>query len=109
MSSVVDAEGTAAAVTVAPVMASAGVSLHAPILGAMQRWPDAIYDYIERLTRFDDPLLREMEARAGQINFPIVGPQIGPWLYFFARLTGARRIFELGSGFGYSTWFFASA
>jgi predicted O-methyltransferase YrrM len=75
----------------------------------MERWSDAVYDYIERLTRFNDPLLGEMEERAGQTGFPIVGPLVGPWLYFLTRITGARRVFEMGSGFGYSTYFFASA
>jgi predicted O-methyltransferase YrrM len=75
----------------------------------MDRWPQSVYDYIERLTRFDDPLLSEMEVRAARDNFPIVGPQIGPWLYQLTRISGARRVFEMGSGFGYSTWFFASA
>ena len=75
----------------------------------MQRWSDAIYDYIRDNSRFDDPLLRKMEARAQHDGFPIIGPLVGPWLYLFARLTGAKRIFELGSGFGYSTWYFASA
>jgi predicted O-methyltransferase YrrM len=75
----------------------------------MQRWPDNVYDYIERLTRFDDPLLAEMEQRATHDSFPIVGPQIGPWLYFLTRVSRAKRVFEMGSGFGYSTWFFASA
>lgn len=75
----------------------------------MERWPEPVYDYIERLTRFDDPLLAEMEERAARDGFPIVGSQIGPWLYMLTRLTGAKRVFEMGSGFGYSTWFFATA
>lgn len=75
----------------------------------MQRWPDAIYDYIVDHSRFDDPLLRQMEARARRDGFPIIGPLVGPWLYLLTRLIGAQRVFELGSGFGYSTWYFASA
>jgi caffeoyl-CoA O-methyltransferase len=75
----------------------------------MLRWPDAVYGYIEELARFDDPLLLEMESRAEKSSFPIVGPLIGPWLYLFARLTQAKHIFEMGSGFGYSTWYFAQA
>ncbi len=65
-----------------------------------------IADYIERVTRFDDPLLIEMEQRAQREQFPIIGPHVGPWLHFFTRLTGAKRVYELGSGYGYSTWFF---
>ncbi|MDB4895390.1 MAG: O-methyltransferase family 3 [Firmicutes bacterium] len=36
-------------------------------------------------------------------------PAAGRLCYMIARMTGARRIFELGSGFGYSTLWFARA
>jgi len=75
----------------------------------MERWPEAVHTYIEDLALFDDPVLRKMEARAKSDNFPIVGPAIGAWLYFFTRLIGAKRVFEMGSGFGYSTYYFAAA
>jgi len=75
----------------------------------MDRWPDAIYDYIVDHSRFDDPLLRQMEARARRDRFPIIGPLVGPWLYLLTRLLNAKRVFEMGSGFGYSTWYFATA
>jgi predicted O-methyltransferase YrrM len=50
-----------------------------------------------------------MEAYAAQHDFPIVGPACAHICYQIARLTGARRVFELGSGYGYSTAFFARA
>lgn len=75
----------------------------------IEQWPEAVYDYILGHTRMDDPLLREMEARGARDGFPIIGPLVGPWLYFMARLNRAKRIFEMGSGFGYSTWYFAKA
>lgn len=75
----------------------------------MERWPEGIWDFVVEHTRFHDPLLDEMEERAARDNFPIIGPAVGPWLYFFTRLTAATRVFELGSGFGYSTWYFARA
>lgn len=68
-----------------------------------------LFKYIEAHTRFDDPLLREMEERGKQDRFPIIGSLVGPWLYFFARLIDAKRVFEMGSGYGYSTWYFAKA
>ncbi len=70
---------------------------------------ERILDYILAQTRFDDPLLAEMEARAQAEGFPIIGPLVGPWLYTLSRLVDARRIFELGSGYGYSTWYFCKA
>lgn len=55
----------------------------------------------------DDPILGEMHRLAAERKFPIVGPQVGRLLHQLALLTGARRIFEMGSGFGYSTLWFA--
>jgi predicted O-methyltransferase YrrM len=50
-----------------------------------------------------------MEALAAERGFPIVGPQVGRVLELLARAVGARRVLELGSGFGYSAWWFARA
>lgn len=75
----------------------------------MQRWDEAVYSYIEAQTRLSDPLLTEMEARAAREGFPIIGAQVGAWLFTLARLTDARRVYELGSGYGYSTWYFCKA
>jgi predicted O-methyltransferase YrrM len=53
--------------------------------------------------------LAAMEAYASEHNFPIVGPVAGQLCYLLARLIGAQRVFELGSGYGYSTAWFARA
>lgn len=50
-----------------------------------------------------------MEAHASATHFPIIGPTAGYLCYQLARMIGARRVFELGSGFGYSTAWFARA
>ena len=50
-----------------------------------------------------------MEAYAAEHHFPIIGPAAGYHCYLTARLLGARRVFELGSGYGYSTAWFARA
>lgn len=65
--------------------------------------------YLEEIMPPRDPVLQEMEVRARQERFPIVGPAVGQLLYLLTRLSGARRIFEMGSGFGYSTAWFAMA
>lgn len=57
----------------------------------------------------DDVVLREMELAAHERKFPIVGPQVGRLLAVLARACGAKRIIELGSGFGYSAYWFARA
>lgn len=51
----------------------------------------------------------EMERHAAETDFPIIGPAAGHFCYLIARMIGARSVFELGSGFGYSTAWFARA
>jgi predicted O-methyltransferase YrrM len=53
--------------------------------------------------------MQEMESCAAQQGFPIVGPLVGRFLYQMARMIKARRVLELGSGFGYSAFWFALA
>jgi predicted O-methyltransferase YrrM len=62
-----------------------------------------------RLDRLDEPVLVEMEAEAAERGFPIVGRNVGVTLEVLARAIGARRIVELGSGFGYSGYWHARA
>ena len=62
-----------------------------------------------RLDRFDEPVLLEMEAEGKQRGFPIVGRNVGVTIEVLARAIGARRVMELGSGFGYSAYWFARA
>jgi caffeoyl-CoA O-methyltransferase len=65
--------------------------------------------YIDALVPERPPELRAMEDWAREHDFPIIGPACGQVCYQIARMIGARRIFELGSGYGYSTAFFARA
>ena len=53
--------------------------------------------------------IQDMEAYAEKNDFPIIGPACGYYCYQLARMIGARSIFELGSGYGYSTAWFAKA
>jgi caffeoyl-CoA O-methyltransferase len=62
-----------------------------------------------RLARFDEPVLVEMEAEGERRRFPIVGRNVGVTLEVLARSIGAHRVMELGSGFGYSAYWFARA
>lgn len=56
-----------------------------------------------------DSVLEEMRGYGEEIGFPIIGPEVGGWLQLLARMVDARRIFEFGSGFGYSAYWFAQA
>jgi predicted O-methyltransferase YrrM len=50
-----------------------------------------------------------MERLGAARNFPIIGPLVGNLCMVLALSVKARRVFELGSGFGYSTLWFARA
>jgi predicted O-methyltransferase YrrM len=71
--------------------------------------PDA--ETVQRLARAlapdHDEYQAEMAAYAEERGFPIVGPDAGATLSLLARLTDATRVFEFGSGFGYSAYWFA--
>lgn len=56
-----------------------------------------------------DSVIEEMDAYADDRGFPTVGPDVGGWLALLTRIIGARSIFEFGSGFGYSAYWFARA
>jgi caffeoyl-CoA O-methyltransferase len=77
------------------------------------RGGDIVFPHIERylegLETTRDSVLREMEREAAERDFPIVGPLVGRMISMLARSIGARRILELGSGYGYSAYWFARA
>jgi predicted O-methyltransferase YrrM len=69
-----------------------------------------VTEYMNRLASVDDePVLLEMEALAKEKNFPIIGRLCGETLEVLARTIGAKRIFEMGSGYGYSAYWFSRA
>jgi len=70
--------------------------------------PD-IERYLADLTPSGDKILLEMEELAKAREFPIVGPLVGRFLHQYTVLIGAENILELGSGFGYSAFWFAKA
>lgn len=71
--------------------------------------PSNLMDYIDSLVPSRSPELQAMETEADWTNFPIIGPASGYLCYQVARMISAKRVFELGSGFGYSTAWFARA
>ena len=69
-----------------------------------------IEEYLRGLLgRDDDDVLREMESLADERDFPIVGRLVGVTLELLARAIGARRVLEMGSGYGYSAYWFSRA
>ena len=69
----------------------------------------ATQDYLTSLVPPRERELQEMEAYAEKHDFPIIGPVCGYYCYQLARMIGAKSVFELGSGYGYSTAWFAKA
>jgi predicted O-methyltransferase YrrM len=65
--------------------------------------------YLDALVPTRPEEMRRMEAYARENAFPIVGPASGQFCYLVARLIKATRVFELGSGYGYSTAWFCKA
>ena len=70
---------------------------------------DDVTEYLDGLVPPRPAELRRMETIARRLDFPIIGPACGHVCYLIARLVGARKVFELGSGYGYSTAWFARA
>lgn len=71
---------------------------------------EAVNVYLRKqVDRFDEPVLVEMEALAEEKGFPIVGRLVGGCLEMLATSIGAKRVFEMGSGFGFSAYWFARA
>ncbi len=68
-----------------------------------------VQSYLESLVPERPAEMMAMEAHARATHFPIIGPTAGYLCYQLARMISARRVFELGSGFGYSTAWFARA
>jgi len=66
-------------------------------------------EYLDGLVPERPAEMQAMEAYARQARFPIIGPAAGQFCYLLARMIGARRVFEMGSGYGYSTAWFARA
>lgn len=72
-------------------------------------YPTILESYLDSLVPPRDREMQAMEQYARDVDFPIVGPASGQFCYLIARLIGAKRIFEMGSGYGYSTAWFARA
>ena len=69
----------------------------------------SINGYLQDIIPERDEVLTEMEAHARANRFPIVGPLVGRVLHQLVLLTNPTRIFEMGSGFGYSAYWMAKA
>jgi len=66
--------------------------------------------YMRQLAaRHDEPVLLEMEQLGHERNFPIIDRLVGELVEVLALSIDARRVFEMGSGYGYSAYWFSRA
>ena len=70
---------------------------------------DDVEQYLYKLLPERDTIVSEMEAHAEQYRVPIIGPAVARLLSLLAQVSGAKRIFEMGSAIGYSTVWLARA
>jgi caffeoyl-CoA O-methyltransferase len=70
---------------------------------------DDVEQYLYELLPERDAVVSEMERYAEEHRVPIIGPAVARLLALFAEVSGAKRIFEMGSAIGYSTIWLARA
>jgi len=68
-----------------------------------------VEDYLYAMLPARDEVLTEMEADAAKNDVAIVGPVVARVLYQLATISGAKKVFEMGSAIGYSTIWWARA
>lgn len=69
----------------------------------------AVEKYLYDILPARDAVLADMERAASREGIPIIGPAVGRMMYLLAQISGAKRIFEMGSAIGYSTIWWARA
>lgn len=68
-----------------------------------------VENYVYGLLPARSTVLEEMEEYAAQHDVPIIGPAVARLLALVVQISGAKRIFEMGSAIGYSTIWLAQA
>lgn len=69
----------------------------------------SVDEYLYSLLPARDAVIAEMEDYAAQRNVPIIGPAVARLIALQVMISGAERIFEMGSAIGYSTIWIARA
>jgi predicted O-methyltransferase YrrM len=70
---------------------------------------DDVEEYLYSLLPKRDAVINEIEEHAAKHRVPIIGPAVARLLTLLVQVSGARRIFEMGSAIGYSTIWLARA
>jgi predicted O-methyltransferase YrrM len=70
---------------------------------------DDVEEYLYELLPKRDAVINEIEDYAANNRVPIIGPAVARLLTLLVQVSGAKRIFEMGSAIGYSTIWLARA
>ncbi len=70
---------------------------------------DDVEEYLYELLPKRDAVIDEIEDYAAKNRVPIIGPAVARLLTLLVQISGAKRIFEMGSAIGYSTIWLARA
>jgi caffeoyl-CoA O-methyltransferase len=70
---------------------------------------DDVEEYLYKLLPERDAVVAEIEDYAVQNRVPIIGPAVARMMALLVQVSGAKRIFEMGSAIGYSTIWLARA
>jgi caffeoyl-CoA O-methyltransferase len=70
---------------------------------------DDVEQYLYKLLPERDAVVAEIEDYAAQNRVPIIGPAVARMLALLVQVSGAKRVFEMGSAIGYSTIWLARA
>ncbi len=67
------------------------------------------YHHFERYLREPGDILTDIERDNLEGGIALIGPSVGKLLYMVCKMTGARKVLELGTANGYSTIWMARA
>jgi len=70
---------------------------------------DDVEQYLYELLPERDAVVAEIEEYAAENRVPIIGPAVARLMSLLVQVSGAKRIFEMGSAIGYSTIWLARA
>src|SRR5438105_93549 len=70
---------------------------------------DDVEEYLYSLLPKRDAVIERIEDFAAKNRVPIIGPAVARFLSLLVQVSGAKRIFEMGSAIGYSTIWLARA
>jgi caffeoyl-CoA O-methyltransferase len=68
-----------------------------------------VEEYLYQLLPKSEGVIAEMEDYAEKNRVPIIGPAVARLMTLLVQVSGAKRIFEMGSAIGYSTIWLAQA